>query len=513
MEMNKFCRPLTHLFFSKRIWAALVTTLFGVAFAAIFSRAMMADLDHDENQFVASGQLLSSLGELPYRDYPYFHLPFMVWIYAAIFHFTDHLLLAARAFSVLCSWLCLLLIFRLSWKMSARQTCPRRLLFATGMAALLFVNPLFNQANFRAWNHPLPVLLTLIAFLIHWAAAQRRRSLFLVSGLVMALAAGTRLSFLPLELAFLLMAWFVPGTTSRARLGFIAWHAGGFVFGLLLVLAPVLAAYPALLFDNFTYNGALNTAYRGEAAKFPHAVWAKIAFCFNMMIRPPNLAFLLMFIFIGMRAPFRDGFYTYPRRLIQLVTLFSLFGVLAPTPSTGHYYFPLAGFGVTAIALGLIEYQNDDVNWHRGMLALGLAVLIGIGPAILQYRQLACLSTPERWVPFQLHALGEKVRSSAAMGRILTLAPIIPMEGGAPIYEPFATGPFAWRTARFLSDGQRSRYKFVSETELAKMLEADPPGGILVGCDADEEPFIDYARSHGYKAVPLANGHILYVPH
>jgi hypothetical protein len=513
-KINDFGRILTHLFSDKKIWAvSLVTILFGVAFAAIFTRAMMAQLDHDENQFVASGQLLSTLGEIPYRDYPYFHMPFMVGVYAVIFHFTNHLLLAARTFSVLCSWLCLLLLFSFSWKLSGRQAFKQRLLFASGIAALLFVNPLFNQANFRAWNHPLPVLLTLIAFFFHWRAAYGFKFLFGVSGLVMALAAGTRLSFFPLEAAFLLMAWLVPGTTSRSRLGFVALHAGGFISGLLLVLTPMLQAYPSILFDNVSYNEALNTAYRGESANFFHSVLAKITFCFNMMIRPPNLAFLLMFTFIGIRAPFRHDFYTYPRRLILLVTFFSLFGVFAPTPYTGHYYFPLGAFGATAIALGLIEYRNDERFWNRGMFALWLCILIGLGPAILQYRELASVFSPQRWVTCQLHQLGEEIRAFVGPGKILTLAPIIPMEGGAPIYASFATGPFSWRTARFLSSEQRSRYKFVSEIELAKMLDADPPGGILVGSDMDEQPFVDYAVSHHYISVLLANKRILYLPH
>src|SRR5690349_6190270 len=48
-------------------------------------------LDHDEHQFIASATLLARRGLLPYRDYPYFHMPHMVFIYAALFRFSDHL--------------------------------------------------------------------------------------------------------------------------------------------------------------------------------------------------------------------------------------------------------------------------------------------------------------------------------------------------------------------------------------------------------------------------------------
>jgi len=45
----------------------------------LFSRAMNSYISHDEYQFVASAQLLVSRGLLPYIDYPYLHMPYMVF--------------------------------------------------------------------------------------------------------------------------------------------------------------------------------------------------------------------------------------------------------------------------------------------------------------------------------------------------------------------------------------------------------------------------------------------------
>jgi hypothetical protein len=42
-------------------------------------------LNHDEHQFVASGVLLARQGLLPYRDFPYFHVPLLSVIYARSF--------------------------------------------------------------------------------------------------------------------------------------------------------------------------------------------------------------------------------------------------------------------------------------------------------------------------------------------------------------------------------------------------------------------------------------------
>jgi hypothetical protein len=78
------------------------------------------------------------------------------------------------------------------------------------------------------------------------------------------------------------------------------------------------------------------------------------------------------------------------------------------------------------------------------------------------------------------------------------------LEAGLEIYPCFVTGPFAWRTARFLTPAQRDRYHFVGEDELERLLAARPPSAILTGYERKlEAPFIDYAVRHGYRPVKL----------
>jgi hypothetical protein len=42
-------------------------------------------LNHDEHQFVAPSVLLLREGLLPYRDYPFFHTPNLVFVFAPLF--------------------------------------------------------------------------------------------------------------------------------------------------------------------------------------------------------------------------------------------------------------------------------------------------------------------------------------------------------------------------------------------------------------------------------------------
>src|SRR5580704_8794792 len=71
-------------------------------FILLLGRSMNRDLDPDEHQFVAPPALLVQDHLLPYVDYPYFHMPNLVFIYAGLTGWTSYKLLAARVVMTLC---------------------------------------------------------------------------------------------------------------------------------------------------------------------------------------------------------------------------------------------------------------------------------------------------------------------------------------------------------------------------------------------------------------------------
>jgi hypothetical protein len=62
----------------KTVQILFVVCLILFAFTFNLSRAVRADYNHDEDQFIASVRLLLDDGLLPYRDYPYFHTPYLI---------------------------------------------------------------------------------------------------------------------------------------------------------------------------------------------------------------------------------------------------------------------------------------------------------------------------------------------------------------------------------------------------------------------------------------------------
>jgi len=123
-----------------------------------------------------------------------------------------------------------------------------------------------------------------------------------------------------------------------------------------------------------------------------------------------------------------------------------------------------------------------------------------------------------------LDLLASQTRVRVGNGKVLTLAPIIPLEAGLDIYPEFVTGPFALRTAHLLDPADRVRFKMVSGTDLEELLRPAPPSAILVGeTDKDDpliqfakrhddEPLLEYAKRHDYVPLPVSYNLTAWVP-
>src|SRR5262245_7882080 len=104
----------------------LIALGFVLIFGLLLGRGMLKRLDHDEHQFVASGALLARQRAIPYRDYPYFHMPYLVFIYGMIYKLSDHLLLAARLVSIACECLTVLLASWIAYRAHRGQAIADR---------------------------------------------------------------------------------------------------------------------------------------------------------------------------------------------------------------------------------------------------------------------------------------------------------------------------------------------------------------------------------------------------
>ncbi|MGL4651050.1 MAG: hypothetical protein ACRC1H_16695, partial [Caldilineaceae bacterium] len=341
----------------RAIHVALVVAVVVAATLLLFALAMRRGLNHDEHQFVAGATLLARDGLQPYRDFAWFHMPTLLYLNAALFRQADHLLLAARLLQVASAGVLLLMLAfaaPASGVTQPRWTAGGRLVAGALVVLLLITSAAFLHAAGRAWNHDLPIALAVGATLAQIRGLNRAQAggrawpWSLLAGLLLGLAAGTRLTFAPLMLPFFLAPWLWPLGRRRRLESALALGAG-----LLMGLAPSLYAFAlapdAFLFGNLRY-AQLNTAwYRSQQPPVGGlSLPGKVLDTLRFLAQPANLPLIALTaaaLWLG-----RSGLRQPTLRFWLLLLPFVALGALAPTPMQMQYIYVLLPF----LALGLL---------------------------------------------------------------------------------------------------------------------------------------------------------------
>ncbi len=479
-----------------------------LAFLLLLSRAVHREMDHDEHLFVASAALLADHGLLPYRDYPYVHMPNLVFVNAGIFRLTDHRFLAARVLSVACAAVTVGLLFTAATGTLGAWSSARRLTVGAAAVVLLVANPLFIYTSGRAWNHDLPTLLTMLAVLVHLAALgapARVRILFAASGFLIGAAAGTRLTYLLAVPAFALTVLFVRGgRTIRERAVLLSWHGLGLALGLLPALVLLVASPDRFVFGNLGYPAVSTRLLRAMTFR------DKLGYLNGLVAESGQLALAIALVLVvPWKAALTSRLDDAPAlrvRFTLLVALCLLAGAFAVTPSQRQYFYAPVPFVILAVVYGLAYRlgRDDEPRLHARVLLVTAFVAVAYGYPSYQGHPLLPV---DGWFPWRLHQVGLEIARRVGRGPVLTLAPIWAIEGGADIYPEFATGPFAWRTGHLLQPSRRQRLGIVSPVELPELLRDRPPAAILVGFEGRlEVPFLEYVRERGYRPIELPGG-------
>lgn len=480
----------------------------------IFLKGVQSGENHDEQQFVAPPVLIARDGLVPYRDFALLHMPNLVYAYALFDQMTTWHFLAARLFSAACSWGIVALVYFSCHRLLRVYSPWRRFALAAGFALLLVCSNLWLRAAARTWNHDSALLLVLGAFVAFVVAAGRKKpgGWFLLCGLLVGLALGVRLTFAPAVAPFGLGILLLPQRTWRQRL------TGAAIFS----LGVTVAVLPAIYFlcahtDQFIYGNLESQRLRlldptDERAHKTVAVWRKYRF-FAKEIMLEDIPLFLGFLVIGIPGLFRH-FRDYFRKaneagtrtlwsgalLLALLLPFLLAGAMAPTRYQSQHYYALAPFLVIGTCFGLTKARNSR-HWRTILAGLLFIAAIALGS-----REMQKVATPEpieKWTTVKAHRIGEKIAELAGSGKVLTLAPIYPLEGGARIYPELAVGPFAYRLAHLMPREKRARMRVIAGEDLEAFLADDPPAAILLGVERREieAALRDYARTHKYRSV------------
>jgi hypothetical protein len=516
---------------SKVIKGAAQGVFYLAILALIVSRSVSNTFSHDENLFIAPGQLLAQQGLLPYVDYPYLHMPYSIPFYALTAWASDFDFLAGRLMSSV-AWLgCILLIVAVVRSMrhgskEAPVDAPSwRQLGWEFLLVYVFVNhgPVLFVLR-TALNHSLSTLFGLLAvwFLLRGVRQPEtsNRAAFW-SGVSIAAAGLVRFNFASLALV-LLVCWLMFGIWLRqARPGrlLMSYAVGGVVAS-----APALA-FVALAPREFYYGNLvyirLNTIYYQQLLhRSGMTLSLKLKdFVVNILAQPLDMllyAVLLISLVMAIAGLIRRRSSVEVVRLgVAGIALGLWLSALAPTPGLIHYFAAPIPFLI--VLLGSIELTR----WRHEAAARAAGILIVIIATITTdglrdpVKALASLRDPSQWPPVQMHEVAMELRGYVDSGRVLTLQPMLPLEAGLEVYPFTANGPFSWRTSLLLTPQRRLEYDVTSPQELPALLREMPPDAIIVGLEAPnagferqdlgglERPFSEYALENGYESITL----------
>ena len=512
MNHNKQLSLYKHVPIKPGRFAVLGILIFCIIFPFVFSLAMKKGIDHDEHQFVASGVLLARQGLLPYIDYPYNQLSYLVFLYGALFSFSDYLLLSARTFSALFASLSLTLIVVTGLVLANKLPIRQNLFLSLCALIIVGVNPVFTHVTGHAWNLDSAMFFALTAFILHWhSIIKNKKTIFLICGILLGISSGLRLTYGPLVLPFLLMIFF-PGLSQKNKL---QWQrAFLFCAGLALALVPTFwlagLAPERFFFGNFQYPVLYATF--AESINYTRAVtlsgkgqWL-ITDVLSHPVNALSLFLLSLLLCRYLATTDKTGTHGVGVRFLLYCLPFLFFGAFAPTPTYTNHIYVLVPFlllsGIVLTSFLLVKSRSNKLWIIPSFGLLSLFALIYEGDT---FRTISILSNPAQWYPVKAHQTGIKINNTAPIKKVLTLAPIYPLEGTLPIYQEFATGPFTWRIASLVSDKEkRKRLGLVGKINFEHFFNAEKPSTILVGYENREEKSIkNLAKKLEYHSIKL----------
>lgn len=458
--------------------------------------ALITPVNHDEDQYVAAANLVAR-GLRPFGDFMYLQTPLQPWLTAPVALLAEGWsFVALRLVSALVGLATLALIHAAQRR---ADVPPRATLVATLLCGSC-VPFLFGMSLAR--NDALPALLLAGAL---WAGARGRIVDWGAAGLALGIAASIKISYgLPLAFGGFWLLW--QAVRTRAPLPMLAWGVGG-VIGLLPTVLT-WAAYPApFQYGVFTYAA--------EGAKIWYdlngigerlSLVAKLRDTAAALAMGPALVALGAVLFSRLRHSREGGSY---RGFVLALLAAGVVAAVLPTPTYRQYFLPV--LPPLFVALGLAMPVG---RWTlRAMVAFGMAaaaIYTGLGISDAAGRGPAALRVvaQARWI------------GARTAGPVVTFSPSHVVDSGAALDPRFATDVHVWRSGDLRSDVELSAFHVTSRRTLARELNARPPAAILTGFEGasgvnrriiPDAVMTDWARTHGYRAVPTPYGGVLWL--
>jgi len=475
---------------SSRIAIIIAVTLLIVLSAAILAGSMTKPVGRDE-QMYCTGAVCLAQGKMIYRDFSYAaQMPYHPLLCAALYKMLDttHYLLVGRLLSSGCDILVMILIIAIYRHVFKPFAITGTLLGLAGVVLYLF-NPLVDYANGYAWNHDVVVLCIVLSLWLFISADFQKKSGYwriAAIGALLTFATFMRITTVLAELLFFVVILASPAKSIKQRaknaLPFLAASAA-------VVMWPlwVIAQAPKAFFLNLVKIPAFYGRWLHEIGM----VHNKVGLTLACLMTPGYfvLIALLVYLFLAgfiLRRKLKIADRNSLRLVVLLPVVFFVVALIPPTIWRQYLAIPVP-FLVIALAfpLSYLRRLSDKGNISRQFKIASVSMGVGALLAILAYPfvlfRTPIALVPEKWVPIDLHRVSEDIVGRAKEPKqILTLAPLLALEGGGKIYTELSAGAIIYRIADYLTPHERQITHTAGPKNLPALIETTSPSAVIL---------------------------------
>ena len=509
---------------SAKIANILVVLILIVLSLAVFANSMTKPLGRDEQMYCTAGVLLAE-GRMIYRDFSYAaQLPYHPLLCAALFRIfnTTHYLLVGRILSAFCDILvvvCIVGIYRYIF----RPFAITGMLLGLAAVVLYVFNPLIDYTNGYAWNHDAVILCVVLSFWLFVSTDFEQKSKYwriAAIGALLTFASCMRITTALVELLFFVILLSQPTESIKQRfktaLPFLA--AAAFV---LIWPVWVIAQAPRVFFLNLVKIPMLYGQWLYEKG----IVHNKFELTSACLAQPGYFALVVLAIYLCLAIVcLRSRLKISNTRHLLLAGLlpltFFIIAVIPPTMWRQYLAIPVP-FLVISFALPLMYLrklaETTSISKHFKIAAalITVCVLVAVTyyPVVLQRTSIVLV--PERWVPIEIHKISEDIAEKLKTQNsklILTLAPLLALEGRSDIYTELSCGAIIYRAADSMSPSERSVTHTAGQKTLGELLKKSPPSAVILGVEMRrlEEPIFESIVKPDWERKTYKNGLVAY---
>lgn len=486
---------------SPRIVIIFVVITLIVLAAAILANSMTKPVGRDE-QMYCTGAVFVAQGKMIYRDFSYAaQMPYHPLLCAVLFKLfgTTHYLLVGRLLSCVCDILvmvCMVGIFRHIFK----PFIATGLLLGLAAVVLYVFNPLVDYANGYAWNHDVVGLCVVLSLWLFVAMdfqnppgdGWRQKSQYwriAAIGALLTFATFMRITTVLAELLFFMVVLSLPTKSIKqslkTTLPFLAASA-------IVMIWPVwvIAQAPQAFFLNLVKIPALYGQWLQEIGM----VHNKFALTFTCLTAPGYFVLIALAIYLWLAGLIlRRRLKIANTRSLWLAALlpvvFFLIALIPPTIWRQYLAIPVPFLVIgLAFPLSYLRRISDKGNTNKHFKIAAISMVVGALLAVFSYPfvlyRTPIALVPEQWAPIELHKVSEDIVAKAKEPKqILTLAPLLALEGGGNIYTELSAGAIIYRIADYLSPRERQITHTAGSKNLLVLTEETPPSAVILGVE------------------------------